>query len=169
MVVEIVSLGRDQNQLFSPALGPCTEDSQVSCLCEKTLGEKRYMTIFTEKVQNIKPHLVTELPTMFMNEGKPLKYLKHYVSNSRFRKQSCPAARNRQIVSIHQISYSSKCVGKTYLSFISWYKFSFMYSKIKYKWSFSRITSLSLITLAWLSFFKDWKKMNSLCKSMWST
>lgn len=44
----------------------------------------------------------------------------------------------------------------THLSFISWYKFSFMYSNIKYKWSFSRITSLSLITLAWLSFFKDW-------------
>lgn len=45
----------------------------------------------------------------------------------------------------------------THLSFISWYRFSFMYSNIKYKWSFSRMTSLSLITLAWLSFFKDWK------------
>lgn len=45
-----------------------------------------------------------------------------------------------------------------HLSFISWYKFSFIYSKTKYKMSFSLMTSFSFTTFAWLNFFSDWNQ-----------
>lgn len=102
MVVEIWFLGQAQSQLFSPVLGPCTEDSQVSYPCEKTLKHTQCIPALSQKVKILVVlhlllhHAVSNRLTMFMNESKPLQYLKHNISHSGFRKQPSPAPTNKQ-------------------------------------------------------------------------